>query len=308
MGETELAISTLFAAIDRKFVAVSEAAIVGRLDDNADLIALEALVRRLGALHKHGSERLRMIKSRAGAAAQLGLGSQLRPADCIQPPPLVHEDDAIIAVGSSVRSSPTPASPPWKEEEDLPAAIFTGNGPWPAMVEVAHGLEVPAMLLPDTCTTAKDVRDAIRGPMLCYVPQWNHFAVRLGSHILHGNVGRVYAPGTKRPERVKECDPTLCGGPSCTYHHPPQSENPGTHPPKNNLVDVRNFTAESFMYSPRASLRTRLYGGREIGDITSLQEDLRALTPASARMFLDQVAHDLVCAAVILQHRPDLSI
>ena len=50
---------------------------------------------------------------------------------------------------------------------------------------------------------------------LYYVPRWNHFALRIGSCVLHSNVGRIYgsegASGAgPPPERIKECCRVRC--------------------------------------------------------------------------------------------------
>lgn len=265
MSESALAISTLYTAVDRIFTAATGDVVsaLPRASDHLD--RLNVLVRKIGALHEHVRAR-RDTLVQAAAATQHGEDE--------------NGDDA-----------------PWVT--DPPPELFI-EGPRPAIVEVVPGVSVPAMLLPASCDTLESVRDGIRGPMLCYVPSWGHFAVRLGPHVIHGNVGAIYPPGERRPRGVKECKAALCRGPACTYYHPPPNA-------KTEAAAVRNFAAASFMYQPRGAPHAARYGGRVIGDYRSLEADLNAISPAAARLFLDQVGHDLVCAVALLHHRPDLA-
>lgn len=205
-------------------------------------------------------------------------------------------------------AAPGPAPAPW----GVPPAGPTAAGPRPALVEVCAGVAVHAMVLPGACRTVAEVTAAISGPMLCYVPAWGHFAVRLGDHLLHGNVGRVYPPSVRHPQGVKECSSARCresaaAAAACTYYHDPAAA-PGRGEPARAAaapLAVRSFFAESFAYSPRAGPQCSRYGRRCLGDSAALREDVQALSAREARLFLSQVAHDLVCAAVLLQARPD---
>lgn len=253
MGECDLAVSTLFATVDRLFAAASDAAILAeRPYEHHD--ALVALAARLDALQAHAGARL----------AALG------------------------------------GAPP-DDGDELAAAAATGEEACPALVEVSEGVAVPAVLLPPGCATVDAIRAAITTPELHYVPGWRQFAVRIGQHVIRGGLGRIYPPGVNWPVCVRECRPALCRGPACTYYHDPKTAAGGGAP-----AGARNFTAAGFMYVPAAAPVHRQYGGRRVGDRDSLLNDLRCLTAADARLFVAQVAHDVVCAAAVLHNRPDL--
>lgn len=187
----------------------------------------------------------------------------------------------------------------------------------PALVQVAKGLHVEAMLLPETCRTVSEVLDQIRGPMLCFVPAWGHFAIRLGSRLLHGNIGRIFPEGTCRPTGVKSCQKCTPGHvrKKCSYYHDPAKfaicPEPAAVCPGTNIIDtapnqIRNFVADSFSYRSRFSAprRAERYGRRRLGSVDSLRLDLEGMSELEINLFLDQVAHDLVCAAVLLHNRP----
>jgi hypothetical protein len=199
-----------------------------------------------------------------------------------------------------------PAPPvPLISSPPSPPPILTPNHARPVYVEVADGLEVEAMLLPDSCTTPDDVLSHIRGPMLCYVPAWNHFAIRLGSHLLHGNVGQIYPVGSTRPIGVKSCLRCRPGqiAPECPYYHDPAL---GVSKKPDSGVGVRNYIADAFCFHSRFETPRRVarYGQRHFGSHGSLRLDMEAMSSGEVQRFLDQVAHDLVCAALLLHNRP----
>lgn len=210
----------------------------------------------------------------------------------------------LAAHAASVGGGPivTPVSPaPDPPVSERPAK--------PAMVEVADGLCVEAMVLSEQCRTQKEVLEAIQGPMLCYVPAWGHFAVRIGGSLIHGNVGRILPVDARRPAGVQECRDKSCRKPGCAfYHNPARSGLPdctSCAPAADAPLSIRNHLAHSFCYSskletPRRPVR---FGGRHFGSFDTLRADLGLLSDAEARRFLDQVGHDLVCAAVLLQNR-----
>jgi len=121
-----------------------------------------------------------------------------------------------------------------------PAAAAPGpSAATPALYDFGDGIQVPVMVLPPSCRLRQDVMDAIRGPMLCYVPAWEHFAVRVGDLLLHSGLGRVFPAGETRPCAVRPCarlaaalrsaaalraaaDPRACD--DCAFYHDPAKE------------------------------------------------------------------------------------
>jgi hypothetical protein len=271
MGNVDLAISTAFAEVDRMFTAAAEGAAAGECDANITR-QLGVLAHRLGALSKHATMRLRTITRYGPVDCEESRDAAALPPDCDEP-------HSAIPQPRTGRAPHTPEH---------------------AIVEVSPGVELPAVL----CSARAGATPSDE-PWLRYDPDSNQFAFRIGAHVLRGNVGRVFPPGTCRPEGVKPCDPGLCTGQLCTYYHPDKnvaSSGAGCGRP-----DIRNFTAGSFVYAPRGATCNRKYGGRAIGDVDALYEDLHTLTRDDARLFLDQVVHDTLCAAAILHNRPDLA-
>lgn len=181
----------------------------------------------------------------------------------------------------------------------------------PSAVEVADKVFVSAIVLPESCQTYEEALGAIRSPALHYIPSWNHFAIRMGNALVHGNVGNIYTAREKRPQGVKPCRNVArsgnCSDPDCTYYHDPLTTGAARIPAP---LCVRSYFSDSFSYSPRMKSPgqgSARYGTRRFGAAQSLAIDLDLITDAEAWRFLDQVAHDLVCAAVLLTARPHLS-
>ena len=216
-----------------------------------------------------------------------------------------HLGQVIVAVEQLLTSHPpTPEVP----LASLVQSSEPEKSSLPGLVEVADGLKVPAMVLPESCHTKEEVLEAIKGPMLCYVPAWGHFAIRMGGMLLHGNVGKILSKDTPRPMGVKECRKKDCIGEMCTYYHDPtkslRNPEPGICPPASARLYVRNYFADSFVYAPRGSgAPSARYGSRRYGSADTLACDLATLSDKEAARFLDQVAHDLICAAVLMSNR-----
>jgi hypothetical protein len=126
---------------------------------------------------------------------------------------------------------------------------------------------------------------------LNYVPAWNHFAVKIGNLVLHGNIGTIFSD-RDIPVRVKECrHRSECNLTSCSYYH-----NPAIGSDKK---DIRGYLAGAWHYIPALEQHSARYGSRRLGSRPQLLEDLQSITAGDARRFLDQVAHDVVCAALL---------
>lgn len=190
-------------------------------------------------------------------------------------------------------------------EAQIPESRGAAAKPTPARVEVADGIYVEAMVLPAHLRTYEEVLQTIVGPMLCYVPSWGQFAIRIGGGLIHGNVGNILSHTTKHPMGVKPCTKKECSDPGCRYYHDPLKLALDPAPSVELPLRVRNYMAESFLYCPRTMSPPSgvRYGGRHFGNASSLGLDLEQLSPSERRRFLDQVAHDMICAAILL-HNP----
>jgi hypothetical protein len=169
-------------------------------------------------------------------------------------------------------------------------------------VKVVGDLTVEATVLSPSLKEAREVFAAVGTDGLYFIPHWGHFALRLGGCVLHAGLGRVYrgppprgvAAAREAPERVKECRRGRCGGArgACRYYHDPED-----YPDSS---DVRNYMADSWLYTPAAS--PARYGTRRIGSAESFEADMRAVGLDDARRFLDQTAHDVLCALLLWNH------
>ncbi len=158
---------------------------------------------------------------------------------------------------------------------------------------IIGNISIQATILP-VCKTNEEIINSIHCGVLYYIPQWNHFATKIGKCLFHANLGKIYfGQIVEVPKRVKECQKNRCRGESeCKYYHDPMS-----YP---NSTDVRNFTADSWIYNPNNVIgRNNL---RHIGSIDFLENDLKALSIEDANKFLNQTSHDILCSIIIQQY------
>ena len=173
-------------------------------------------------------------------------------------------------------------------------------------IPVANGLCLDAIVV-----FASDPREAfaaVRTADLYFIAPWDHFAVRVGGVVFHGNVGRIFPTPNVRPrrtpERVKECRhragcPSLWGGGACSYYHDPAEAHYLCRPAR--AQDVRNFFANSWNYLP-AKARGAQNGLRRIGSREALESDLRDVSAVDARRYLAQTAHDILCSLILAKY------
>jgi hypothetical protein len=212
-------------------------------------------------------------------AAQEGLNRARRPA--------------AEQISANAAATPQPAD--WAAAAARPQAAIAVRPGGRALraVKVTETLSIDAVVVPPALKGSAEIYAAISGGELHYVPQWRHFAVRIGGCVLHANIGHIYrGPRVGPAVRVKECRRDWCvGRERCSYYHDP-AEFVGS-------TDVRNHLADSWCYAAPPK-------GRRIGSADSFDSDLSRIKPEEARQFMQQVAHDLICALVIWRHAPHL--
>lgn len=167
-------------------------------------------------------------------------------------------------------------------------------------------ITLEAIVVPKELNTTREILSSVTGHELFYIPQWNHFAARVGGTVFHANVAHIYSRlgerrqgrNRARPERVRECDRASCGRRSCRYYHDPEG-----FP---NSRDVRNFTAESFIYAPPTMSPRGTGILRRFGSASSLDIDIKLISPDEARLFVHQVSHDILCALILCKYVPGI--
>jgi hypothetical protein len=170
----------------------------------------------------------------------------------------------------------------------------TPLAPMRCPVHITEGITIDAVVLPKMLRAPSEILASVAPGDIYYIPGWNHFAVRIGSCVLHANVGQVYTgrAGPEGPVRVRECQRPECSGKHCRYYHDPVSF------PESS--DVRNYVADSWLYAPPAS--PARYGARRIGSVDHLAIALKTVDAESARRFLHQTAHDIICALILWKY------
>ena len=246
-------------------------------------------------------QKLTAIVFKNGAAAEALHREELKAAQ-----EGLNRAQSQAAEGALARLQPEAARSTWSKITSTNAPverpITPVRGPVRGPVTVVNNIAVDALILPPTLKSVPEIFAAIVPGDLCYVPYWNHFAVRIGGCVLHANLGRIYrgapprgagAVALEMPECVKECRRAKCtGGAGCRYYHDPEHFAGST--------DVRNFMADSWYYTPAAS--PARYGTRRIGSAGDIEADIRAISLDEARRFFHQTAHDVLCALILWQH------
>jgi len=133
---------------------------------------------------------------------------------------------------------------------------------------------------------------------LYYVESANHFAIKLGGRVFHGNVGIIYTD-EKNPEKIKDCKFfTSCTRRSnCDYYHNPTKFS--------GSKDCRNFVASAWLYSPPTSHYKNRTRSRRFGSRDTMDADIFNLQPEEIDRFYDQMMHDLLCAMILSKMHKD---
>ena len=162
-------------------------------------------------------------------------------------------------------------------------------------IRLCGDIHLDAQLVPHHLTNPAHILASITNHHLHFIPQWGHFAMKVGSTVLHGNVGEVLDAQKDRLVRHKECKrKDRCQKPGCRYFHDPATC-PGS-------TDVRNFTALAWVYAPPFSKIRQCNTVRAFGNLASMEFDLMQITRKEARLFTAQVFHDLLCALVLAKY------
>lgn len=244
----------------------------------------------------------RTHKSREPAARPAGVWGQrsgaapaLRPQTSPASPAFINDKAAEAATGAAGAAEGGAARAVALRRAGRPA---TALGADVVGVQLADDIVLEARAISGV-SDAEGVLRAIQTPDLYYVEEWGHLAWRVGEVLVHGNVGQVYAPGSKTPcERVKECHygkdcGSLRGACACGYYHDPAA--------MAGSKDVRNFVASCSIYVPGAQHATKPTA-MHFGSIEALQDDLHLISGNEARRYVDEAAHRLLCALVLIKY------
>lgn len=329
LREAETRICSLHRIVDTLRIRAEALSGTG---DAVDLVQLEERAGVIAAMHHvyGGLQKLVSVVAKTGSAAEMAHKAEISAvreglARAAEGTALRSDSLALRSSGREPRrdgpvgdSAGGPAKAPWAPPEHLSAARearpFQPKQPPSAIprtpvtpnrraVRVTDSLALDAVILPATIKVPSEILASVAPGDLYYIPRWNHFAVRIGQCVLHANVGHIYGsslfrgaakrdPNAVRPERVKECRRASCDGSACTFYH-----NPARFPDSSN---VRNYTASSWAYSPPAA--PARHGARRVGSIEHLDLEVRAANLEDAQCFLDQAAHDLLCALILWKY------
>jgi hypothetical protein len=194
--------------------------------------------------------------------------------------------------------------------EALGSLYVKAPGPPQMEVPLSEGVGLKALVLAGR--PSPEQLAAIPPGELFYIPDWDQFAVRIGSCVLRANIGQILsncARGARRIEgpntacsaqraQTRECRKRVCQKVAavrnnCHFYHDPALYE--------GSLDTRNYTADSWVYcGPCEPTR---YGCRSVGTIEHLGTDVGLIGAEDARRFRDQASHDLLCALVL--HRYD---
>lgn len=273
--------------------------------------AVEGLKTRVDNMHRAGSVLdLDLIERRGAAIARMrSLHTELqRLAATVARNGMAAETAHLAEIKAaqeglsraSARVAPKPASAAAAAARPaLPAPVPLAHDTGRHSVGITDGIAVDAVVVSAALRDPKDILAAVSAAELHYIPQWDHFAVRFGSCVLHAGVGRVYrsppakSAGQETPARVKECRHLKCGtDKGCRYYHDPE-EYPGS-------TDIRNYMVDSWLYSPTTAAAR--YGTRRFGSRPDLDVDIQGVSAEDARRFLHQTAHDIICAVILWKY------
>lgn len=167
-------------------------------------------------------------------------------------------------------------------------------------VRLLRDFKVEATIVPNTITGSEDILAAVTAGELHYIPQWNHFAFRVGPCVFHANIGQIHCgPPPKgagpieyhRPTRIKDCKNAQCPRTTCNYYHDPAKYK--------GSLEIRNYMFDSWLYAPTAA--GARCGSRRFGSGQYMEADLRVIGKDDARRFLSQTAHDVLCCIILSQ-------
>lgn len=137
--------------------------------------------------------------------------------------------------------------------------------------------------------------DVLADGRLFYVSTVNHFAMYIGRTLFHGNIGTIYT-NEKQPSKIKNCQHHNADyAPKqnkCTFYHDPMLFNQST--------DIRNFVANSWLYSARTTDDPTTNKYRKFGSLQHLDEDIKFVNSDDINKYRDMVFHDLLCVLILL--------
>lgn len=253
-----------------------------RLLHSAEITTLHSAIGGGGASPWADPARTAMIGRSEGVRARPGVG-QGRPPKALGPLPGLPTPQTAI-----VRRVARPKSSPARPAKKLCTRVRLAGG--------SSGLELDAVVVPNHLASPSAIFGAIVTSELHFIPQWGHFAARVGATVFHAGLGDVLSPDEK-PVRVKDCRrgarcPSLGRADvACNYYHNPELC-PGSR-------DVRNFGPYDRLYAPLTRESQMAVDPRRFGSGRDATSDLERVGKRDARRFKEQVAHDMLCVLLL---------
>lgn len=166
-----------------------------------------------------------------------------------------------------------------------------------APVAITNNIKLDAVVISESLQTPKAIFDEIKGSHLYYIPQWNHFAVRINGEVFHGNVGNIYGrSSTGLPTKIKDCrHGPHCATSECTYYHDPVGSRRKTH-------DIRNYLANGAYYIPPKDRYIARGKYRGLGSREHLDVDATDIEASELQCYKDKLMHDLLGVLAALKY------
>lgn len=257
-----------------RFRAASEAANVrSNALDMVEFSRRESYIKKLEAVQLLLSETLMMV-SKAHEDATAIHQSEVDAINKL----LNRDDKPQITMNRSWAD--VAAAPASDEKLDEKKEVEVSKPPSLTRIHITDRITIPAVPI-------QDFTDVVSSGVLYYIESRDRFAVRLGGVLFSGNIGNIYET---KGYKTKECQyGENCKSPRCSFYHPP-------HPSKVTR-EYRNFNASDWSYSETVRHSRRKFGSRK-----NVNTDIARVTQTDARLFMDQVMHDLLCAIIIQEN------
>ena len=131
---------------------------------------------------------------------------------------------------------------------------------------------------------------------LYYIESMDHFAIKIGDILLHGNIGMI---DNNAKKSIKACRNNKCTDiTKCQFYHDPLLYDGSTN--------IRNYNPQNWTYMPRnfpyKKMTSHGKDQRHFGSRNNLETDILFVNKDDVNLFADQVMHDLLCIILLKKY------